>query len=586
MNFGCTQEKEQPAPEMSGAPAESQEADSSESKFLTLYPGMYVEKEKAPVAKYIADNRALEEKGGVNIQALVEGKLPEDTPGVGPTLEVTETMVRYFNQLRDPENPILNDAVYARNAGYKDIIAYPTFAAHDDSFMVPYPPEGRDTLLVADLIHSVTNHRPVYPGDTLYFVNNSRHFKDITPEEGSIYRSNYIVNKGSVYNQNAEKILDVTYTVEENIKVYKEGLAPENPGFEDMWEERARGGDTGGEGGGSRSGGKPEGAMPGGGGGRGGGGQGSTASYYYTDEDWEVLKGLWANEKRRGAAPLYWEDVNIGDMPPMTLEGPAESAPAVAVPWGMGLGGNRSVKSFVLDPEKFKTMVRSEEDGIYRPADEDAYILPVPEEAQTGMAFGAMGEMDAVLSGVSEDIGPAARGGAPGGGMPEGGAAGRGMPEGGMPEGGGRDGGPPGGEGGRGDGAPGGGGGGGMMNFTRRDYAIRHIHDWIGDQGWLYNIRWGGLFSKDMYIPGEPSPAINPDAPSFLDKVPENVLTRVNVLGDGRGDSKFMIVRSYVYDKYVKNGEGYVDIIWWIESIGGGNWGEGGATVKLPMKNG
>lgn len=557
--LGCSREKESAREQPTAASTEA-EPDASESEFITLYPGVYTEKEKALVAKYIADNKALEENGGVNIKALISGELPEGTPGVGPTLAVTETMVRYFNQLRDPENPLLNDPEYARKAGFQDIPAYPTFAAHDDSFMAPYPTEARDTLLVADLIHSVTSYRPVYPGDTLYFVNNSRHFKDLTPEEGSIYRSNCIVNKGSVYNQKAEKVLDVTYTVEENIKIYKEGLAPENPTFEDMWEERARGGEAGG--------GVPEGGGRGGGmpGGRGGGGPGRAASHYYSDADWEIIKDIWSKEKHRGAQPLYWEDVNIGDQPAITLEGPAESAPSVAVPWGMGLGGNRSLKADIMDPEIFKTLVRSEEDGIYRPADAESYILPVPGEAQTGMAFGAMGEMDAVLSGVTEDVGGADRSGEPGGGGPEG------MPEGEAPEGGAQGGMP-------------GGTGGGMMNFTRRDYAIRHIHDWIGDHGWLLNIRWGGLYSKDMYIPGQPSPAVNPDAPSFLDKVPEEVLSSLNVLGEGRGDSKFLIVRSYVYDKYVKNGEGYVDIIWWIEGIGGGNWGEGGATVKLPLKN-
>ena len=33
-------------------------------------------------------------------------------------------------------------------------------------------------------------------------------------------------------------------------------------------------------------------------------------------------KEIWAKEKRQGAAPLYWEDVKIGDQPTWTLEGP------------------------------------------------------------------------------------------------------------------------------------------------------------------------------------------------------------------------------------------------------------------------
>jgi acyl dehydratase len=506
--IGCGSGDE-PAVE-TGTPAGETGARPAADDFITLYPGVYTGKESALVEKYIADNRALEAGGGVDIHKLVSGALPDGTPGVGPTIEVTETMVRYFNEMRDPDNPLMTDAEYARKAGYQDILAYPAFAAHDDSFMVPYPPEARDTLLVADLIHSNTFYRPVYPGDTLYLVNNSRHFRDLTPEEGAIYRSLSIVNRGSVYNQRGEKVMDMTYSVEENIKIYKEGLAPENPTFADFWEEWDAGGTAPAE-------------APGG-----------RKVYYYTDEDWETIRDIWSGEERQGAEPLYWEDVSIGDQPGRTLEGPLDSGVSVAVPWGMGLGGNRSLKKEVMDPELFKTLVRHEADGIYRPADLESYIPPVPEEARTGMAFGDMGEVDAMLSAGQEKISY---------------------------------------------------GGAGMMNFARRDLAVRHLNDWIGDQGWIYNLRWGGLFSEDMVATanGRPHPAANPDAEKFLDKVPAGLL---ETKADPGGGTAFIIVRSYVYDKYVKNGEFYVDLIWWIETFpAGSNWGSGGATVRLPSKS-
>jgi acyl dehydratase len=508
------------------------------SKFMTLYPGVYTEKEKALVEKYFADNKAIDERGTIDLKALVRGTLPKDTPGLGPTLKMTETMVRYFSRLRDPENPLLNDAEYAKKAGFKDIIAYPTIAAHDDTFMIPYPVKARDTLLVADLIHSVTNYRPVYPGDTLYLVANSRHLTDLTPEAGSVYRSSALVNKGSVYNQRGEKVLDVIYTVEENTKIYNEGLAPANPSFNDMWEEFGRG--TGrGIGGGSAS------------GGRGGGG-----TYYYTDADWQIIKDIWSKEKHRGAEPLYWEDVKIGDQPTPTLEGPVDSAPQVAVPWGMGLGGNRTLKKDIMDPEIFKTLVRDETDGIYRPKNEDDYILPVPMEAQTGLKFGDMGAVDAVLGSSQQGTPAAAAPGAPAGAA--GGGAGASRRTGAV----------------------------GMMNFSQRDYAIRHFSDWMGDKGWLYNIRWGGLFSADMAKRGNPHPVVNPHAKDFLefDKLPEEVKS-AKVYPSPGGGSKFILVRSYVFDKYVRDGEFFVDLIWWQERIGSAGTGMMGcATVKLPSK--
>ena len=45
------------------------------------------------------------------------------------------------------------------------------------------------------------------------------------------------------------------------------------------------------------------------------------------------------------------------------------------------------------------------------------------------------------------------------------------------------------------------------------------------------------------------------------------------------------IVKSQVYDKYVRDGEFLIELGWWIETIDGNIWEEGGATVKLPSKN-
>lgn len=44
------------------------------------------------------------------------------------------------------------------------------------------------------------------------------------------------------------------------------------------------------------------------------------------------------------------------------------------------------------------------------------------------------------------------------------------------------------------------------------------------------------------------------------------------------------LVKSYVYDKYVRDGEFLAELVWWIETIEGDIWLTGGATVKLPSK--
>jgi hypothetical protein len=44
--------------------------------FIVLYPGVYTEKEKALVEKYLADNRALEARGDIDVQALIVTRCP------------------------------------------------------------------------------------------------------------------------------------------------------------------------------------------------------------------------------------------------------------------------------------------------------------------------------------------------------------------------------------------------------------------------------------------------------------------------------------------------------------------------------
>ena len=122
------------------------------------------------------------------------------------------------------------------------------------------------------------------------------------------------------------------------------------------------------------------------------------------------------------------------------------------------------------------------------------------------------------------------------------------------------------------------------MAFSRRDYAIRHLSDWMGDSGRLHSISWGALYTKDMVVPGEPGPVVNPETDTYRDKVPKDLLKAPNVLGEGKGDNKFVIIRSYVHDKFVRDGEFFVELIWWIDTISGDNSGEGRATVKLPSR--
>lgn len=505
--------------------------------FVTMYPGVPLEKEKDLVEAWIAENNAINERGTIDVQALISGKLPKDTPGVSTVIKATEEMIRYENQKYDPENPLLNDEEYARKMGYENIFALPPFAAHDDSYMVPYPKGARDTFLVEDLNHSVTYYSPIYPGDTLYLIVDSRHFLDITPEEGSMCRSVALEFKGSIYNQKGEKVNDVIYRVVENLYNFKDSSNPGNYPARIVPEWLSR------------------------------------PAHYYTDEDWETIKDIWAKEKRQGAVPLYWEDVNIGDRPAWTLDGPIDLSYGGrggggfgTIQTGMSSGGARTLKEEIMDPEIFKTMVRDEETGIYQLANKADYFPTVPSapsassESQGGAA--PSGGFPGGAPGGDQQGARGDSGGAPGGAPDAQGGAPVAQiddPKGSMKQTDNRS---------------------TFMNTQGRELALRHISNWMGENGWFYNISWSMMSGDNLADFGYIVPE-NPQAVRWLEKVPEMKGKHVNAHGV---TTDVAIVKSYVYNKYVRNNEFFVDLAWWIESIDGYIWMEGGATVKLPSK--
>jgi hypothetical protein len=113
-----------------------------------------------------------------------------------------------------------------------------------------------------------------------------------------------------------------------------------------------------------------------------------------------------------------------------------------------------------------------------------------------------------------------------------------------------------------------------------REYAIRHINNWMGDKGWLQNIRWSIMEPRSHALYGKQVVA-NPSAVRYLDKVPALKGKFVNAHGL---TNDLAIVKSYVEKKYVKDGDFLVDLIWWVETIDGAIFEEGGATIKLPSK--
>lgn len=325
-----------------------------EKKFVKFYPGVYTEREKPALRAFLAECERIEKRGPVSPADIAAGRVTEELPGVYTQL-MTEEIVRYNNAKYDPDNPVYNDEAYARALGYNGLPALPMLAGHDDTFMAPFPREARDYMLVSGLNHEVSCFAPIYPGDTMYYIVDERHILDLTPAEGSEFRSFAIETSGRTYNQRGELVNKVAFRAMENLK------ALEDP--EHMMEPDERdwiGPDWG-----------------------------SRAEHFYSNADWEKIIAIWNAEKRQGAEPLYWEDVPVGFMPAETLEGPIDDSIEPTFRLGMGNGGTRTLRHEICDDAFRATMYRSRQNGIYRmPTRTDAWPKAPDMKIKYGEDYG------------------------------------------------------------------------------------------------------------------------------------------------------------------------------------------------------
>ncbi len=467
------------------------------SDFKIRYPGVYDQREKPWIEQYTEETRRINERGPIDVQALISGKLPPDTPGVGPVLHATEEMVRYYATHYNPFDPMYNDKAYAQAHGHPDIPAISSFAGHDDTYIFPIPHEARDMLLATGNTHSITCYKPIYPGDTLYLTVDYRHFKDLTPPEGSEYRTFGLIAGGSVYNQRGELVNSLRFHVREHLKTWEDGKAPAE--YSDWigppWFDRE--------------------------------------DHVYTDADWDFIRDVWSKEFIRGEEVLYWEDVKVGDEPAWTLDGPIDDTAEPIPFWGPGLGGSRTLKNEIMDPETFKTMKRNPYDGIYRLEKRSMSYPKIPEGLKITDKYGQDYDLMAHVSFAESDD--------PMSPPPE-----RFV----------------------------------LINFMGRDFALRHFSNWMGNSGFIRNITWGIMNDATLENYGfKVTPS--PDAIGFLDVLPD----RKGTCRHHGLERDIALVKSRVFRKRVEDGEHLVDLAFWIETIKGDVYEEGWCTIVLPSRN-
>ena len=103
----------------------------------------------------------------------------------------------------------------------------------------------------------------------------------------------------------------------------------------------------------------------------------------------------------------------------------------------------------------------------------------------------------------------------------------------------------------------------------------------MGTHGWIQNIRWGIM--TDPVEQGFAFPK-NTAVCEMIEKIPAMAGKKCNTHGL---QYDVMKIHSQVYDKYEKDGEHFVELGFWITTLNDDEiYEEGGATIKLPSRNG
>ncbi len=239
--------------------------------------------------------------------------------------------------------------------------------------------------------------------------------------------------------------------------------------------------------------------------------------HVYTQEDWDFMKSVWEKEVIRGADTLYWEDVAIGDEPAWTCEAP--STPSSGGPPPMTEAQRTLTVRDKLMHYTFKPTGHEWMAPQFSDPKLDDYGRYYIEPLPMGPGPRAM-----------TDPHPNAR-----------------------PS---------------------------FQNTVGRNYCVRLVTNWMGDEGFLHKICWKLAFCWDA---GKNMFPAEHDRPSYLLKVPY-LREQGKYMNTHGFEGDCSITKAYVCDKYIQDGHHYVDLVVWCETIEGDIWCECYAVVELPSR--
>lgn len=466
------------------------------------YPGVYDKHDKKVLDAFQARLALINSYGPIDLQDVIGGKLTNaNAPAVSwnpyeNNFHITRDGMVLHAHSYAHDNPLFFDDAYARNAGYAEAVAFPLLLTLECMPAMPKKEGIGDYMVVSSHNDTYTYLKPLHAGETLFTIYQEQHCVDITPAAGSHYRTFAMSGWAKTYNQNGELVAEGANILKESFRRHKNPAkrnvdgahAWESP---DWWHQRP--------------------------------------AHQYTDKDWDTITAMWKAEKRRGAEPLYWDDVRIGDEPTPTAVGPiisdVETDMLFAIP-----AFCTDIRKNVLNPVTRSSMVRNQQ-GIYV-MPEYLHKKPAPQP------FSGAGKDTRLVS---------------------------------TPEIANRD--------GRAT----------LQNAVCGKCATGMLTNWMGDRGWLERIGWD-IMAKPPGYPESVIPSITKlMMPALFDKYP--YMERVPSMREKRAichplEGDLIVSRAYVTDKYEKNGDYFVDLTWWSQTIDEKALVEEGfATVKLPKRS-
>ena len=248
-------------------------------KYKIFYPGVYDDQEKQALEK------AREE---------IAGKIGKPAVGMaGPAkpLLVTEEALLSHAQRWDGFNPMYCDKSYAEKSCWGGVIAYPGAVNVSAAYPMlnPYADAFGDFFYYGVDGGMFEFFREIRPGDVLKTITTHQDIVDVTDEGGSPARKFLLIGEAEVYDQNDKLVAKLTTTARNSMKKILDG-SPAPDLYTQTFEWKTY--------------------------------ENPLTPHVTTKEEWERIYAMWDQEKIRGAEPLYWEDVAVGDEPAPTCTGP------------------------------------------------------------------------------------------------------------------------------------------------------------------------------------------------------------------------------------------------------------------------